>query len=148
MTRNLKSSPGDNDFFPLVLIVEDDDDTRLMLKYLLEIWKYRVIEAVNGEEALRLAESRPPDVVLLDYKLPKIDGLATARLMRQQQSFSETVIIFMTAHAEPFVRASALAAGSDDFLVKPINFGELEITLKKHLQANKKRMERLVTKSL
>jgi len=138
MTRNLKSSPGSNNFLPLVLIVEDDDDTRLMLRYLLGIWKYRVIEAVTGEEAVRLAESTQPDVVLLDYKLPKIDGLTTARRMREQKVFNETIIIFITAHAETSLRASALEAGSNDFFVKPINFGELEISLKKHLQSNKK----------
>lgn len=138
MTINSKSSSVTNNFFPLVLIVEGDDDTRLMLKYLLEIWKYRVNEAVTGEEAMQMAEINPPDVVLLGYKLPKIDGLNIARQMRERHLLRETTIIFITAYTDAAARASALAAGSDDILIKPIDFGKLEISLEKHLRRNKK----------
>lgn len=122
---------------PLVLIVEQDDDTRLMMKYLLEIWKYQVVEAVSGEEAVILAESNHPDVIFLDFKMTKIDGLTAIRRMRQQTKGVRTIIISTSADAGPAVRASALAAGSDDFLTKPFNFGEMENSLKKLLWSNR-----------
>lgn len=123
---------------PLVLVVEDDDDTRLMMKYLLETWKYRVIEADSGETGILLAESRQPDAILLDCKLPKIDGLTTIRRMREQPTNAQRIIISICENAEPSVRDSILAAGSDDFLSKPINFGELENSLKKLLRSGEK----------
>jgi len=145
MTKNSKSSSEKNGFFPLVLIVEEDNDTRMMLKYLLEIWKYRVIEAADGEEAMRMAEGSRPNIVLLDYKLPYIDGLNIVRRMRERQLLDETIIIFVTACTDPAARASALAAGSDDFLIKPIDFGKLEISLEKHLRTGRKLVEGFIT---
>lgn len=139
------SSRRANNFPPLVLVVEDDDDTSLMLKYLLEIWKYRVILAVSDDQAMQLAENCQPDVILMDYKLPNIDGLATTRRMRELPSLAETVIISISACSEPSLRASALAAGSNEFLYKPVDFGKLEISLETHLQTKNKRMEQFVT---
>lgn len=138
VSKNIPVSPRTNVLSPRILIVEDDEDTRLMLRYLLEIWNYQVIEANTGEEALGLAASEKPDVILMDYKLPKIDGLATTKRLREQASLEQTVIIFVSASSESSVRADALAVGGDDFLVKPIDFGALEISLEKHLKSKNK----------
>jgi len=134
-------------FHPLVLIVEDDADTRLMLKYLLEIWSYRVIEAETGEAAVEKAASQRPDAILMDYKLPDIDGLTTTERIRELSIHADTAIIFISAYPEEKVRASVLAAGADDYLVKPIDFGELEVSLEKHL-TNKMSRHRLLTKTI
>jgi len=130
----IRSFQGTQILHPLILVVEDDADTRLMLKYLLEIWNYRVIEAVTGEEALDKATSRNPDLILMDYMLPDIDGLTTTERMRELPILAKTPIIFVSAYSEEKVRASVLAAGANDYLIKPINFGELEIALEKHLK--------------
>ncbi len=147
MSNGIQYLPAAPVLHPLVLIVEDDADTRLMLKYLLEIWNYRVIEANSGEEAIEMAVSQKPDVILMDYKLPKIDGLTTTERMRELLIHEDTKIIFISAHSEEKVRASVLAAGADDYLVKPVNFGELEIALEKHLK-NKSSHQRLFTKTI
>jgi DNA-binding response OmpR family regulator len=138
VSENIRVSPQTNVLSPLVLIVEDDDDTRIMLRYLLEIWNYKVIEAGSGEEAIQVAKIEQPDVILMDYKLPLIDGLATTKQIREQKSLAETVIIFVSAESASSIRDCALAAGGDDFLLKPIDFGALEISLEKHLNSKNK----------
>jgi len=117
---------------PLILIVEDDDDTRIMMKYLLTLWGYEIIEAIDGEEGFRMAEEYQPDIILMDYSLPKNDGLTTTKQIRELAMHGETPIIFISAHTEASVRESALAAGADDFLTKPVDFGQLENALDKH----------------
>jgi len=117
---------------PLILIVEDDDDTRIMMKYLLTLWGYEIIEAIDGEEGLQMAESFQPDVILMDFSLPKVDGLIATRQIRELAMHGETPIIFISAHTEAAVRESALFAGADDFLTKPLDFGELEEALDTH----------------
>lgn len=148
MPKNITVSPQANMLFPLILIVEDDEDTRLMLKYLLEIWNYQVIEAMSGEEALQMALDKKPDVILMDYKLPMIDGLTTTKLIRERGELEDTVIIFVSAYSEPSVRSSALVAGGDDFLVKPINFGDLEKSLQTHLKVKNKWTEVFISQAL
>jgi CheY-like chemotaxis protein len=127
--KNIKLSPKAKNFLPLILIVEDDEDTRQMLKYLLEIWNYRIIEAVTGEEALEKAENFQPDVILMDYRLPTIDGLTTTRRLREISKLEKTIIIFVSANTDNKTRAAALAAGANDYLIKPIDFGKLEQSL-------------------
>lgn len=134
-------SEGGRNGLPLILIIEDDDDTRVMMKYLLNLWSYEVIEAVDGEKGLEMAEEFQPDFILMDYSLPKSDGLTTTKQIRELAQLAKTPIIFISAFTELSVRASALAAGADEFLTKPVDFGELEEALKKHLK-NSYRQER------
>ncbi len=135
MTSNAAYSSGNNLFHKTILVVEDDEDTRLMLKYLLEIWNYKVIEAVNGETALILAETHQPDVILMDYRLPQIDGVITTERLREMSGLEKSVIIFVSSHSEEAIKSAAAIAGADAYLVKPIDFGKLEIALEKHLRA-------------
>ncbi len=134
MPETIPLSSRTINFFPLVLIIEDDEDTRTMMTYLLKLWDYRVVEAASGEEGLQMAENLHPDVILMDYNLPKIDGLAATRRIRELPMLEQTPIIFISAFSEPSVCASALAAGADEFLVKPVDFGQLEKTLDRHLK--------------
>ena len=129
------------------MIVEDDTDTRLMLKYILEIWNYRVIEAVSGEEALEKAEQFQPDIILMDFMLPNINGLTATKRIRELSNQKQAVIIFLSAYTEDKSRAAALAAGADDFLNKPVDFGKLELSLE-HNFNNKSGLNRLYSEVL
>lgn len=132
MPRGDLLSKGMTSFLPLILIVEDDDDTRIMMKYLLTLWGYEIIEAIDGEEGFQMAENYQPEVILMDYSLPKSDGLAVTRQIRELAHHGKTPIIFISAHTEAAVRESALAAGANDFLTKPVDFGQLEKALNTH----------------
>lgn len=118
---------------PTVLLVEDDEDNRLMLKLMLEIWKYRVLEAKNGEEAVELAEKEQPNIILMDVQMPYLDGFEAARLIRQSNLIDGVPIVFLSGYAHAFYRQTAIAAGGNEYFVKPIDFTELEITLKKYI---------------
>lgn len=119
---------------PLVLIVENHEDSRCMLKTLLEIWGYCVAESEEGDESIEAAVSKCPNVILMDISLSKTDGLSTARRMREIETLRGVPIVFISGHAQPEFRAFALALGGGDFLVKPVDFNRLEIVLKKFIQ--------------
>src|SRR4051812_3000692 len=104
---------------PLVLVAEDHDDTRFMLKYLLGMRGYRVVLAADGEMAVRMAESRCPDLILMDATLPRLDGLAATRRIRETPALCDVPIVFLSGHAEAWFRAAALETGGDDYIVKP-----------------------------
>lgn len=118
---------------PLVLVVEDHEDTRALYKYVLELHGYDVIEAHKGEDAIRLAKELHPDLVLMDTNLPEMDGLAAAQHIRQYAFLQDLPIIFISGHAQPEIRAAALAAGGDDYLVKPTSLSDLEASVDRHL---------------
>lgn len=121
-----------------ILIVEEDADTRLMLKYLLEIWNYQVIEAKNDDEAFQMAIHYCPDLILISINAGETNGFATSQRMREISTLEQAVIIFVSASSDEKTRASALASGGNDYIVKPIDFGVLEKTLESHLTANAK----------
>ncbi len=132
----------------LILVVEEDADTRLMLKYLLEIWNYQVVEAGNDDEAFQTAIHYRPDLILMSINAEKTERLTTSRRMREVSTLEQAVIIFVSAYSDEKTRASALASGGDDFLVKPIDFGLLEKTLENHLRKNAKSKEARIGKFL
>ncbi len=109
-----------------VLLVEDTEDNRIMMRRLLELSGYRVSEAVNGVEAVRAAERETPDVILMDLSLPIVDGLAATRRIRQLPDLAEVPIIAVSAHDTADFHAEALAAGCDAYITKPIDYTELE----------------------
>jgi two-component system cell cycle response regulator DivK len=109
-----------------VLLVEDTEDNRFMMRRLLEMSGYDVIEATNGEEAVRIAEAEEPDLILMDLSLPLIDGLAATRLIRKLPKCLETPIIAVSAHDTSDFLTDALEAGCNSYITKPIDFSELE----------------------
>lgn len=109
-----------------ILLVEDTEDNRFMMRRLLEMTGYRVVEAMNGEEAVRLAESEVPKLILMDLSLPVIDGLAATRLIRKLPDLSDTPIIAVSAHDSSDFQSDALEAGCNSYITKPIDFAELE----------------------
>lgn len=109
-----------------VLLVEDTEDNRFMMRRLLEMTGYRVVEAKNGEEAVKVARAEWPDLILMDLSLPVIDGLAATRLIRQLPRLKKTPIIAVSAHDSSDFREEALEAGCNSYITKPIDFNELE----------------------
>jgi two-component system cell cycle response regulator DivK len=119
---------------PLVLIVEDHEDTRFMLRIILEMrGGIAVVEADNGETATALAVSLHPDLILMDGTLPLLDGFAATRSIRELASGRTVPIVFLSGHAQPDFEAKAFAAGCTDYLVKPFALRELEQVLERHL---------------
>ena len=119
---------------PTVLLVEDTEDNRFMMKRLLEMTGYRVIEAMNGEEAVKLAQAELPHLILMDLSLPVIDGLAATRLIRKLPDFESTPIIAVSAHDTSDFQSEAIAAGCNSYVTKPIDFNELEELIGQLLQ--------------
>lgn len=109
-----------------VLLVEDTEDNRVMMRRLLELSGYRVTEAVNGVEAVTTAEREEPQIILMDLSLPLIDGLAATRRIRQLPELKDVPIIAVSAHDTMDFHAEAMAAGCDAYITKPVDYGELE----------------------
>jgi DNA-binding response OmpR family regulator len=119
---------------PLILVVEDHEDTRFLLRTWLEMQDYRVIEARDGEDALRLALAKTPDLILMDLGLPRLDGLSATRRMRECDELRTVPIVFLSGHAYPADLAAGFAAGCDDYLVKPLNLDQLDNILEGRLK--------------
>ena len=105
-----------------ILLVEDDEDTRYMMRLGLEQRGYRVIEAENGEKGVELALTEPPDVILMDLSLPGIDGLEATKRIRNNHHPRRVPIVAVTAHQETDFREGAKASGFDAYVTKPIDF--------------------------
>lgn len=111
---------------PRVLIVEDHDDTREMLRLILEMKGCLVMDASNGLEGVEVARREQPDLILMDGSLPLLDGLAATRRIREDLLLREVVIIALNGWGTRSYHAAALAAGCNDCMVKPIDFDRLE----------------------
>ena len=110
---------------PVVLVVEDFEDNRFMMRRLLEMSGYRVVEAVNGNQAVEMAASERPDIILMDLSLPQLDGLAATRRIRTQEGLGRVPIVAVSAHDSADFHAEALAAGCNAYVTKPIDFDQL-----------------------
>jgi CheY-like chemotaxis protein len=120
---------------PTVLVVEDHDDTRLLLKLLLEHEGYVIMEVADGLEAVEIAARECPDLVLMDGSLPGLDGLSATRRMREQESLRHVPIIALSGHTGQEFRAEARAAGCDALITKPLDFSQLLNTLNQLLHS-------------
>ena len=118
---------------PTVLLVEDSEDNRLMMRRLLEMSGYQVVEAMNGEEAVKLAQKESPQLILMDLSLPVIDGLAATRLIRKVPALASTPIIVVSAHDTSDFQAEAVEAGCNSYVTKPIDFNQLETLIEQLL---------------
>lgn len=122
---------------PTILLVEDTEDNRQMMKKLLEMSGYLVLEAINGEEAVQTTSAEKPELILMDLSLPVIDGLAATRLIRNLPNGKDLPIIAVSAHDTADFHADALAAGCDAYITKPINYPELEEIVERLMAAPK-----------
>ena len=110
---------------PYVLVVEDEDALATLLHYNLDKEGYRVAVAGDGEEALTLASERAPDLVILDWMLPKVSGIEVCRRLRGRAETRNVPIIMLTARGEESDRIRGLDTGADDYVVKPFSMVEL-----------------------
>lgn len=108
-----------------VLVVEDEPALADLLKYNLEKEGYRVSVANDGEEALVVADESAPDLVVLDWMLPKAPGIEVCRRLRARQDTRNTPIVMLTARTEEGDRIRGLDVGADDYLTKPFSMNEL-----------------------
>ena len=104
---------------PKILLVEDFDDTRLMMKMWLEKRGYRVIEAETGEEAVTLAQSEAPDLIIMDVMMPGMNGLDATQRIRQYQALRCTPIVAVSAYGADEYRSLALEAGCNEYVSTP-----------------------------
>ncbi len=124
---------GENAGGITILVVEDFEDNRFMMRRLLEMSGYRVVEAENGEEAVTRAGEEQPDLILMDLSLPLLDGLAATRRIRQNAELRDVPVIAVSAHDTADFHAEALAAGCNEYVTKPIDFDQLEEVLSRLL---------------
>ncbi len=117
----------------LFLLVEDFEDSRFMMRRLLEMAGYGVVEASDGVQAVELAVQEQPALILMDLSLPKLDGLEATRRIRQHKLVGKTPIVAISAHDSPESRTEALEAGCDEYVTKPIDFDQLGELLKRFL---------------
>jgi two-component system cell cycle response regulator DivK len=115
------------------MVVEDFEDNRFMMRRLLEMSGYQVLEAINGEEAVEIAAREHPNLILMDLSLPLLDGLAATRRIRQYAELRDVPIVAVSAHDTADFHADALAAGCNDYVTKPIDFEQLENLLSRLL---------------
>lgn len=120
------ASTGPGNEVETVLLVEDTEDNRQMMRKLLELSGYRVVEAINGEEAVKVAAEERPAIILMDLSLPLIDGLAATRRIRSLPGLDAVPIVAVSAHDTADFHAEALAAGCNAYITKPIDYPELE----------------------
>ncbi len=119
-----------------ILLVEDSPATLDMMQEELELLGYEVTVAKNGVEAVEIAGSELPDLVIMDIHMPKMDGLEATSRIRENPKTQAVPILAATAKALPEDRKKCLAAGCDDYLAKPFTHRELDAALKKLLGAD------------
>jgi DNA-binding response OmpR family regulator len=112
-------SPG------FVLVVDDEEQNRTLLRDPLEARGYEIAEAENGVQALQKIAERPPDVILLDLMMPKLDGFEVCRRLRRDTKTAHIPILMITALSDRKERLMGIEAGANDFLNKPIDIQDV-----------------------
>lgn len=115
----------------MILVVEDHDDSRLMMQTLLELDGFQVFTASDGPQAVKLAVELHPDAILMDINLPNCDGLSATRQIRRDPRAARIPIIALTAYDASDSREQALAAGCTEFMLKPVDFERLQDLLQR-----------------
>ena len=124
-----------------ILVVDDEDHIRRILKFQLEKHGYRVVLAENGEVALELVRRENPDLILLDLMMPRIDGFETCRRIRQNFQTSQIPIIILTAKSELPDKIKGLQDGANDYLIKPYSNEELLLRVRNVLEWSHRQKE-------
>ncbi len=117
-----------------VLLVEDNEDNRDMMQFLLERAGYQVSAAKTGLEGIALARREKPSVILMDLSMPEMDGWTAAQKIKQIPELADIPLIAVTAHTLPGDRRKTLEAGFDSYISKPINVKMFDIMVAKVLE--------------
>jgi CheY-like chemotaxis protein len=121
------------------LVVEDFEDSRFMMRRLLEMAGHNVIEATDGEQAVKVALQEHPDLILMDLSLPKLDGLAATRRIRERRDFEDVPIVAVSAHDGTESREAALEAGCNEYVTKPVDFDRLNELIDRFLKSKRRK---------
>ena len=116
-----------------IMVVEDYDDTRLLLRKVLEQLGYNVLEASNGQEAVDIAGREHPDLILMDLDLPILDGIAATQRIRQHADLESVPIVAVTAYPMSYTHVKAFAKGCNEYMPKPIDMTELANLVNRYL---------------
>jgi two-component system phosphate regulon response regulator PhoB len=119
---------------PTVLVVEDEAAQQEVLVYNLEAEGFRVIRAADGEEALMLVEEEQPDLLVLDWMLPKLSGIEVCRRLKNRPETHDIPIIMLSARSEELDRVRGLETGADDYVIKPYSVVELMARVRAQLR--------------
>jgi two-component system, OmpR family, alkaline phosphatase synthesis response regulator PhoP len=123
---------------PKILLVDDDPDIIELLAYNLSKEGYETASALDGIQAVEVAKTFKPELILMDVMMPRQDGIETARQLRQLPEFKDTYILFLTARAEEYTEVAAFDVGADDYIVKPIKpralISRIKATLRRDVQ--------------
>ena len=120
-----------------LLIVEDEQNISIALRYLMKGEGYEVAVARDGEEALAMVEKAPPDLILLDVMMPKRDGYDVCQTIRSNPAWQTIKIIMLSAKGRDIEVEKGLALGADDYLTKPFAFSELLVRIRVLLRRGK-----------
>lgn len=116
-----------------VMVVDDSDDIRELVRTGLQIIGYRVVEAGNGREAVELAARTHPDLILMDLSMPVMDGFEATRRLKANPESSAIPVVAVSAYSDAQNRHRALEAGCDECVSKPVDFTLLDGLVKKYL---------------
>jgi two-component system alkaline phosphatase synthesis response regulator PhoP len=103
-----------------VLIVDDEEDVVEILRYNLRKENFQVVTAFNGKDAIEMALSEHPDLIIMDIRMPGMNGIETCRIMRGTEQLKNTPVLFLTADSDEYTTMSAFEAGANHFITKPI----------------------------
>jgi CheY-like chemotaxis protein len=117
-----------------VLVVDDEEMLRILVELTLERGNYRVLTAANGQEGLERARTEQPDLILMDVTMPVLDGLDACRRLKADPATSSIPVVMLSARVQPEDRAAGLAAGADDYLMKPFRPAEFLAYLGRRLR--------------
>ena len=124
---------------PSLLVVDDDNGHRFMLEALLGKWGFAVDSAVNGVEAVKAVRERPYDAVLMDIRMPDMDGITALKGIK---AYNPAVpVVIMTAYSAVESAVEALKSGAYDYLIKPLDFDVLKLTLERTLEHSRLKSE-------
>ena len=119
---------------PTILVVDDFDDTRLLLRTWLRKKGYRVVEAENGNEAIAKANEIEPDLIIMDVEMPELDGLSATRKIRALKDSAALPIIAVSAYGADQFREQALSAGCNEYVSTPFEPDDLEKLIRSLIQ--------------
>jgi two-component system cell cycle response regulator DivK len=122
----------------LVLIIEDNEKNMKLARDILQAKGYKTVEAETGEEGVKLAKERKPDLVLMDIQLPGINGIEAFRQLRAEAATAKIPVVALTASVTPTDRSQITAAGFDAFISKPISLKEFVETVKRLIEGGGK----------
>jgi CheY-like chemotaxis protein len=118
---------------PTILVAEDFEDTRYLMRLWLQKAGYRVVEARDGLEALRITEEERPALIIMDIEMPQLDGLEATRRIRASAESRDTIIIAVSAYGSEEFRDKALAAGCTEYVSTPFEPNELKSLIERLL---------------